>query len=408
LPKSATLARLGGDEFSYVVPFTPGQADRVDNQVASLIECMSYPFMVDGVSINVTMSIGISTDHEAFSYEEALEKLQNGMKILIREGSAAKNFEALIDLLPEYFENMMFCSDDKHPDDLLLGHINQLVQRAIAKGMDLYKVLRVACINPIEHYRLEVGQLREGDPADFILVKDLTSFEVLQTYINGQLVSENGKSLIKSEPFNILNNFNTSLKQSDDFKLKAESDNIKVIECLDGELITNQIVTKTKVEDGYMVSDVDKDILKITVVNRYKDEIPTVAFIKNLGLKEGAIASSVAHDSHNIVAVGVDDESICKAVNAIINEKGGICAISENKLKVMPLPVAGIMSDKDAVTTGKDYSELDAMAKAMGSQLSAPFMTLSFMALLVIPSLKLSDLGLFDGNNFQFTALQQS
>ncbi|MEM1002075.1 MAG: adenine deaminase [Bacteroidota bacterium] len=361
-----------------------------------------------GSDLNSYIEAGISTDHESFSYEEALEKLEKGMKILIREGSAAKNFEALIDLLPEHYRHMMFCSDDKHPDDLLLGQINQLVQRAIASGIDLFKVLQVACINPVEHYKLDVGQLRVGDPADFIVVKDLENFEIIQNYINGQLVSEKGVSLIKTKDFVALNNFHVNLKSPEDFRIEAKADDINVIECLDGELITNKISAKAMKIDNCLVPDVDNDILKITVVNRYKDQVPAVAFIKNFGLKRGAIASSVAHDSHNIVAVGVDDSSLCKAVNAIIKEKGGICAISETETKVMPLPVAGIMTKTDAVSTAKDYSELDSMAKTMGSQLREPFMTLSFMALLVIPSLKLSDLGLFNGSSFQFTPLQES
>lgn len=348
---------------------------------------------------------GISTDHECYTAEEAEEKLGLGMKILIREGSAAKNFEALIDLLPEHYKNMMFCSDDKHPDDLVLGHINQLCARAVAKGIDVFKVLEVACINPVNHYNLEVGQLKVGDPADFISVKDLTNFEVLQTYIDGELVAENGKSHIKSSPFEKPNNFHTSSKKPEDFKVKTAEKNIKVIEALDGELITNEIQQKALEKNGELISDIENDILKITVVNRYEDKAPAVAFIKNFGLKKGAIASSVAHDSHNIIAVGTSDEEICKAVNLIIKHKGGICSVNENNQKVLPLPIAGIISDKDGWETGRLYEEIDKMAKDLGSTLKAPFMTLSFMALLVIPDLKLSDKGLFSGKKFDFVDL---
>jgi adenine deaminase len=358
-----------------------------------------------GKALDQYLSAGISTDHECFSAEEALDKLDKGMKILIREGSAAKNFEALISLLPEHFENMMFCSDDKHPDELLMGHINQLVVRALQRGMDLYKVLQVACLNPIEHYGLDVGKLRVGDPADFIVVKDLKDFEQIQTYVDGQLVAEKRTTLIESKLFKILNSFNTGLKVPEDFMVKAISDQIQVIECLDGELITNKITVNAKIENQRIVSDIEKDILKIVVVNRYKEAVPTVAFIKNFGLKEGAIASSVAHDSHNIVAVGVDDDSICKAINSLVQKNGGISAVSSDNFKVMPLPVAGIMSDQKAENAAVMYSELDAMAKSLGSTLSAPYMSLSFMALLVIPSLKLSDKGLFDGSKFEFTSL---
>ena len=359
-----------------------------------------------GNDVSKYIAAGISTDHECFSYDEALEKLQKGMKIIIREGSAAKNFEALIDLLPTHFENMMFCSDDKHPDDLLLGHINQLCARAIAKGMDVFKVLQVACINPVKHYNLDVGLLQKDDFADFIVVQDLQSFNVLETYINGELVAKNGESFVKHVDFEILNNFNTDFKKITDFEYHSASDKINVIEALDGELITNKIEGDSLLIDGNLVSNIETDILKMTVVNRYQNTEPAIAFIKNFGLKEGAIASSVGHDSHNIIAVGVSDEQICKAVNLIIKNRGGVCAVNENVEKIVPLPVAGIMSDKPAKEIGKAYAELDKMAKKMGSTLRAPYMSLSFMALLVIPSLKLSDKGLFDGHKFEFTSLE--
>ena len=352
------------------------------------------------------IAAGISTDHECFSYAEALEKLQKGMKVIIREGSAAKNFEALINLLPEYFENMMFCSDDKHPDDLLLGHINQLCERSVSKGIDVFKVLQAACINPVHHYDLEVGLLQQGDAADFIVVKDLKKFRVLETYIDGELVAKNGESFVKSVPFEVLNNFNTDKKKVADFRFESSANKIRVIEALDGELVTNEIEADTLIVDGNLVSNTATDILKMTVVNRYKNEEPSIAFIKNFGIKEGAIASSVGHDSHNIIAIGVSDEAICKAVNLIIKNSGGICAVNESGEKIVSLPVAGIMSNLSAEEIGKAYAELDAMAKKMGSNLRAPYMSLSFMALLVIPSLKLSDKGLFDGTSFQFTSLE--
>ena len=359
-----------------------------------------------GDDLTKYIAAGISTDHECFTYDEALEKLQKGMNVIIREGSAAKNFEALIDLLPEYFEKMMFCSDDKHPDDLLLGHINQLCKRAVAKGMDIFKVLQVACVNPVKHYDLEVGLLQEGDPADFVVIEDLQKFNVLETYINGELVAKNGESFIKSVPFDILNNFNTDKKKLEDFRVASSSPKIRVIEALDGELVTNEIQCNSTMIDRNLVSNTKEDVLKMSVVNRYQNSKPSIAFIKNFGIKRGAIASSVGHDSHNIIAIGTSDEFICKAVNLLIQHKGGICAINETTEKVVALPIAGIMSDQPAEIIGKSYAELDAMAKKMGSTLRAPFMSLSFMALLVIPSLKLSDQGLFDGTTFKFTSLE--
>lgn len=359
-----------------------------------------------GDDITKYIAAGISTDHECFTYDEALEKLQKGMKVIIREGSAAKNFEALIDLLPEHFENMMFCSDDKHPDDLLLGHINQVCARAVAKDIDLYKVLQAACINPIKHYNLDVGTLEIGDAADCIIVEDLKDFKTLQTYINGELVYDFGKVNIKDVAFENLNNFNCDKKDVSDFRFESSAEKIRVIECLDGELVTNEIIVDSLIENGNLISNTKNDVLKMTVVNRYNNAKPAIAFIKNFGLKEGAIASSVGHDSHNIIAVGVDDASICKAVNAIIEAEGGICAVNTSEEKTVALPVAGIMSDKNGETIGKQYQELDAMAKAMGCTLHAPYMSLSFMALLVIPALKLSDKGLFDGGSFKFTSLE--
>eukprot|EP01098_Paradermamoeba_levis_P012908 TRINITY_DN5757_c0_g1_i1.p1 TRINITY_DN5757_c0_g1~~TRINITY_DN5757_c0_g1_i1.p1 ORF type:complete len:567 (+),score=-47.37 TRINITY_DN5757_c0_g1_i1:205-1905(+) len=372
---------------------------------------------------------GITTDHECFTYEEGLDKAQRGMNILIREGSAARNFEALIPLLAEFPKQIMFCSDDKHPDTLAEGHINQLVVRALAKGHSLWNVLRSACLNPVLHYRLPVGLLREGDPADYIVVENLQSFRVQQTVINGEVVAENGESKIpdlRSEP---INQFTCSPKRPEDFVVKSESVNsIRVIEALDGQLITNELHLEPKLEGNLIVPDVQRDILKMVVVNRYQDAPPAIAFIKNFGLKHGAIASSVGHDSHNITAVGCDDESICQAVNLVIESRGGLSAVAgrvaheESEIMsrreflhrtttpnthLLPLPVAGLMTDTDGYAVATHYTTLDQFAKQeLGSTLAAPFMTLSFMALLVIPNLKLSDKGLFDGKRFTFVSLQ--
>ncbi|MGY0426980.1 MAG: adenine deaminase, partial [Polaribacter sp.] len=326
-----------------------------------------------GKEVSKYISAGISTDHECFTYNEALEKLQKGMKVIIREGSAAKNFEALIDLLPKHFENMMFCSDDKHPDDLLLGHINQLCERAVAKGIDIFKILQVACINPVKHYNLEVGLLQKGDYADFIIVEDLQKFNVLETYINGTLVAKNRKSFVKHVNFEVLNNFYTDKKKASDFEFISSSEKIRVIEALDGELITNQIKVDSLIKYRNLVSNTENDVLKITVVNRYKNAKPAIAFIKNFGLKEGAIASSVGHDSHNIIAVGVSDEAICKAVNLIIENSGGVCAVNASEEKIVPLPVAGIMSDKTEKKIGKPNAEINKIGKKMGSKSVVPY-----------------------------------
>ncbi|MBK7873055.1 MAG: adenine deaminase [Saprospiraceae bacterium] len=349
---------------------------------------------------------GISTDHECFKIEEALDKLSYGMKIIIREGSAAKNFEELIPLLSQHADQIMFCSDDKHPDDLILGHINQLASRAVKKGYDLFDVLQAACINPVKHYGLNVGLLQPGDPADFIVTEELQDFKVKATYINGQLVAENGKTLIPRVEAAVVNNFHTDPKIPDDFRIIGISDQIRVIKAIDGAIVTESFIAKANIVNESPVADLQNDILKIAVVNRYKNELPAVAFIHGFGLKQGAIASCVGHDSHNIIAVGVDDSSICKAVNAVIAHRGGISAIRDTETKVLPLPIAGIMSNEDGYRVAQEYAEIDTFVKKeLGTQLSAPFMTLSFMALLVIPELKLSDKGLFDGKHFEFTNL---
>lgn len=359
---------------------------------------------------------GIYTDHECFTAEEALDKLSYGMKIIIREGSAAKNFEALIDLLNDWPDRIMFCSDDKHPDSLVLGHINQLCARAVAKGIDIFKILKAACMNPVLHYKLDVGLLREGDAADFIVVTDLKEFKVEKTFINGELVAEGGKSLIHSKKSGVINNFACSKRNIEDFAVVWNGEKeIPVIEALDGQLITNKLSYEPKVENGKIVSDPEKDILKMVVVNRYSDAPVAKAFIKNFGLKQGALASSVAHDSHNIVAVGVDDDSICRAVNKVIEKNGGVSVASnyqspDGKLSmqtesVVALAVAGLMSNEDGYIVAEAYTAIDKEAKELGSSLAAPFMTLSFMALLVIPHLKLSDKGLFDGDSFKLIFL---
>ncbi len=353
---------------------------------------------------------GISTDHECFTLDEALDKIKAGMHILIREGSAAKNYDALASLLKLYPEKVMFCSDDKHPDALVLGHINELVKRSITRGYDLYSILRAASINPVMHYKLPVGMLRVNDPADFIVVNNLEDLDILQTYINGQLVAEKGKTLLPKIPVTVINNFKAGRKEVAAFRIKAKAANpmIRVIEAVEGQLVTNQLQLPGKTTDGCLVSDTTNDILKIAVINRYENDAPVaVAFIKNFGLKYGAIASTVGHDCHNIIAVGVDDASICAAVNALIDCKGGIAvAKKENEVASMPLPIGGLMSAGDGDEVAAAYTEIDKIAKELGTTLHGPFMTLSFMALLVIPALKLSDKGLFDGSKFEFTTVE--
>ncbi|CAN5526965.1 adenine deaminase [soil metagenome] len=348
-------------------------------------------------------SHGISTDHECFTLPEALDKIEAGMKIIIREGSAARNYDALHTLLRTHPDVVMFCSDDKHPDSLVEGHINELVKRSLAHGYDLMHVLRAACVHPVQHYGLPVGLLQEGDPADFIVIDGTDTFNVLQTYVKGQLVAENGHTLITRVPSPQINNFQVEEINVAALRLAATKQAVRVIEALDGQLITNEINAEALLVDGQLCSNVQNDVLKIVVVNRYAAAPPAIAFIKNLGLQRGALASSVAHDSHNIVAVGVDDADIAAAINAVIRVRGGVSVSADGITDVLPLPVGGLMSDGDGYDVARQYSALDARVKELGSKLRAPFMTVSFMALLVIPALKLSDKGLFNGTSFSFT-----
>lgn len=348
---------------------------------------------------------GITTDHECFTIEEALDKIKYGMKIQIREGSAAKNFEALVGLLETHPDKVLFCSDDKHPNDLVEGHINQLVKRAIAKGFDPMVVLKSCILNPIEHYSLDVGLLQPGDDADFIIVDNLQDFNVKETWVGGTLIAKDGKTLLQSVVESEPNIFKADKIIPADLELQASGQKLKVIKALDGQLITETMMVDPLVMDGKLVSDPERDILKLVVMNRYQDAEPAMAFIHNFGLTSGAIASTVAHDSHNIIAVGVSDEDISRAINLLVDSRGGIAVVDGREDHVLPLPVAGLMSADDGYKVAADYEKMDALAKKLGSKLKAPFMTLSFMALLVIPELKLSDEGLFDGKKFKFTEL---
>lgn len=353
------------------------------------------------------IAAGITTDHECFTKEEALDKLAAGCKISIREGSAARNFDALASLIGEYPKQTMLCSDDKHPDELLVGHINLLVRRAVAAGINVFDALQAACLNPIEHYQLDVGQLRVGDPADFIEVDSLENFAVSRTWLDGELVAENGQTMIPRVEPTVVNQFVATKVEPSQLTVAAKAGKLQVIEALDGQLITNRLECEAKIVDDQIVSDIENDVLKLAVVNRYRAEPPAVAFIKNFGIECGALASSVAHDSHNVIAVGVTDEDLAAAINAVMEAGGGLSAVckADDIFLVQPLPVAGLMATGTCAEVGSLYEQLDAAVKKWGSTLRAPYMTLSFMGLLVIPELKLSDLGLFDGGKFEFTDL---
>jgi adenine deaminase len=361
---------------------------------------------VRGDDIKKYIEAGISTDHECFTMDEALEKIKYGMLILIREGSAARNFDALAGLLETHPDRVMLCSDDRHPNDLVKEHLNGIIKRALGKGYDPITVIRACTYNPVRHYGLDSGLLREGDDADITVIDDLSAFNVLKTYIRGALVAEEGRSLIEKSEVDTVNNFNAGKVSPDDLRIQAETDYVRVIGALDGELVTEPVSAHVANAGGELMPDPSNDLLKLVVMNRYKKAAPARAFIRGFGLKRGAIASTVAHDSHNIIAVGATDQDIARAINLLVENKGGIVAVDDGDTEMLPLPVAGIMSNADGYFVAEKYEKLDRKAKELGSGLNAPFMTLSFMALLVIPALKLSDKGLFDGREFKFTSLE--
>ncbi len=414
LDPGAVEALLQKKEIRYLSEMMnfPGVINNDPDVMAKIALAKRYKKPVDGHApglrgegLEKYIRAGISTDHESFTYDEGKEKISLGMNILVREGSAAKNFDALSPLIAQYPSRCMLCSDDLHPDDLVGGHINRLVKRACGTGIDTMTALRCACLNPVLHYNLDVGLLREGDGADFIEVDNLSDMNVLKTYIRGMLVAQNGSSLIPYAASPHVNNFSAMAKRPEDFAVRSREGRINVIEAINDQVITGRIEGRLKPRNGFIASDTGQDILKLTVVNRYAEAPPAVAFVRNFGLKRGAIAASVAHDSHNIIAVGVADEDICSAVNAVIMNKGGLSVAYNNSTETLPLPVAGLMTDEDGHEVARQYSRLSDLAKQLGSSLRAPFMTLSFMALLVIPKLKLSDRGLFDGEAFTFTGL---
>lgn len=403
----------------------PGVILEFPDVMAKLESAKKYGKVIDGhapglrgADLQKYVGAGISTDHECFTYEEAVEKINLGMKILIREGSSARNFDTLYSLIDEYPESVMLCTDDSHPDTLIYeGHIDKLLRRGQEKGLDIYNLIRAAVINPVEHYRLNVGLLREGDPADFIIVDDIKSFNVLKTFIDGNCVCDNGKVLFSVEKAPAKNVFNRGKISIGDVKLflPASENNeeqmekhmkkIRVIVAQDGELVTGQELALPKIEKVNLVSDTDRDILKMVVLSRYADDPVQIGFIKNIGLKNGAIASSIAHDSHNIIAVGATDEDIVRAVNRLVENRGGIVVGTAENLLDLPLEVSGLMSTLDGKEVAARYEQLNEEARKLGTSLMSPFMTLSFMSLLVIPELKLSDKGLFNVTKFEFVEL---
>jgi len=409
----------------------PGVLSQSEEVMAKLRLAQEYQFPIDGHAPNLMgeaavqyAQAGISTDHECTSLDEARHKISAGMKILIREGSAARDFSTLHPLISEFPDQVMFCSDDKHPDELSHSHINQLVIDAVALGHSIFDVLTCACLNPIKHYQLPLGTLQKGEFLDAVLVEDLQNFKVKSTWLAGTKVAQSGDSLLSSVSEQAINCFKARALELDDIQVYAKKGSIRVIDVFEGKLFTQEKIISTDLfktslatkregdkggEDELILSaNSQNDIAQLTVLNRYQHAKPANAFVSGSGIQFGAIASTVAHDSHNIIAIGCDQLSIQKAINSVIDLKGGICVVNNEDVDTLPLPVAGLMSLDSGEKIAEQYARLDKLAKKLGFTLTAPFMTLSFLALLVIPELKLSDKGLFDGRDFSFKDLNSS
>ncbi len=403
------------DDFSFLAEMMnfPGVVNNDEEVMRKIRSAIAASKPVDGHAPGVSgeqlrayAKAGISTDHECSNINEALEKLKAGIKIQIREGSAARNFDGLIDLIKNHKEAIMFCTDDCHPDYLQSGHINKLLARAVNLGYNIYDILHAICINPRNHYALKTGALQVNDPADFIVVDDLKSFDVSRTFIDGEEVYRKGEISIQvpeTKPPSF--HFRSSFKKGN-LEVLSNGENINIIGVIKGELLTEWIKEKSPVPQGGIVkASTDTDLLKIVLLDRYDSTMPVVAFIRGFKLKSGALASSIAHDSHHIIAVGVDDDSIDSALSWIVNNRGGLCYAADGKVSGIRLPYYGLMTDENGISISRKYKELNNIIKESGCGLDTPFMTLSFMGLTVIPQLKIYHKGLFDGVRFMHTTL---
>jgi len=392
----------------------PGVIYNDEEVLAKITIAKKYRKIIDGHAPQLTgadlrkyVRSGIATDHECTSVHEALEKISLGMKIMLRNSSASKDFQTLITLIKTHPSEVMLCTDDCHPDELQRGYINRMVKDALLKGYDLFDVLTASTLTAVELYQMNVGLLQPGDPSDFIVVDNLIDFTVLATFINGEEVfsSETGGT-VHTKKSATINQFYWNLVEANDLLVERKQSAYHVIQVIENSLLTNKLTVLTNPGEKYIQTDLEQDILKIVVLNRYQKAKPAVGFIKGFNLKRGAIAGTIAHDSHNIVAVGVHDSDLLFAIEQIQKAQGGLTVVDGTEVVLLPLPVAGLMSDKSCSDVARCYQELSNKARDLGSTLPAPFMTLAFMSLLVIPELKLGDQGLFDVTSFSFIDLQ--
>lgn len=383
--------------------------------------------LLSGKDLDKYIAEHISTDHECSNFAEAIEKKEKGMKIMVREGSSAKNMEALFDFSDrlDYWKNHesfgkmpnevlekrihlpifdFIVSDDKHTTDLIKGHLNESIKKAIDLEVSPISAIEMVTVNPSTHYNLNTGAIVKGMQADYVVVDNLNDLNILKTYVAGKCVFDGENVLFDVEETEFKNTFDVSKKESEDFEISCDepSADVNVIRCFNGELITEAESATLETKNGFVQPDLEEDILKIAVVERYGGNSIANGFITGFNLKKGAIASSVAHDSHNIVVVGTNSEDMANAVNCLIDNEGGFAIVDGDFEDSLALPIAGLMTNEDSHEVAEKLEKLHKTAADFGCKLDSPFMTMSFMALLVIPAIKISDKGLFDCINFEF------
>lgn len=383
--------------------------------------------LLSGKDLDKYIAEHISTDHECSNFAEAIEKKEKGMKIMVREGSSAKNMEALFDFSDrlDYWKNHesfgkmpnevlekrihlpifdFIVSDDKHTTDLIKGHLNESIKKAIGLEISPISAIEMVTVNPSTHYNLNTGAIVKGMQADYVVVDNLNDLNILKTYVAGKCVFDGENVLFDVEETEFKNTFDVSKKGFEDFEISCDepSADVNVIRCFNGELITEAESATLETKNGFVQPDLEEDILKIAVVERYGGNSIANGFITGFNLKKGAIASSVAHDSHNIVVVGTNSEDMANAVNCLIDNEGGFAIVDGDFEDSLALPIAGLMTNEDSHEVAEKLEKLHKTAADFGCKLDSPFMTMSFMALLVIPAIKISDKGLFDCINFEF------
>lgn len=358
--------------------------------------------LLTGPDLQKYVKYGISTEHECVTKAEALEKKRLGLKIMIREGSESHMLEKLVNTPTDFI-----VTDDLEPDDLVKGHMNIRLRKAVDLGMDPFEAIRKVTLNPAEHYGLNCGSISPGKSADLVFIDNLDDFRVKRVVVNGNTIFKKQKLLYRAKPLPLDSTLHINHKNAEDFDLKAnnpnkKSANVNVIRVIPESIVTKKSTAKLTIDRGKIIPSVFEDILKISVVERYGGNTISNAFISGFGLKNGAIASSVSHDSHNLIVIGTNSEYMAEATNKIIDNNGGIVAISNQEQIELPLPIAGLMSDRSVLEVAKQTEALNDLVNRMGCPLENPFTIMSFMALPVVDEIKITNKGLFDVSENKF------